>query len=209
MARSTAMPPRVLLVRLDEGQQYNLPHRHANIIASAGVLEDGRFRGASSFVYEHSEPKGVVTEPALRDLKITCAMATNMESISYGWDIEYRQPYNVDLQRAEEMVKALRIVQRKMNRIHQLIGRPATFGQYLARAAQALSVTTILIERFEHRNVGYNRLSDDQRYITSTVSSAVDTVDRLVAEYHTTYPSTYERFVRECDAADARVAAAG
>lgn len=202
MARISEMTPRVLLVRVDEGTQYNLPHRHANVVASAGVLEEGRYRGASSYIREGSEPRGVVTEPALRDLKVNAALASNMEPVSYGWSVEYREPYTVDLQRAEQMVKALRQIGRRQDKVHELIGRPATFGQYLARAAQALSVTTVLVERFEHRNAPYRSVGDEERYIRCTVSQAARVVDDLVAAWHAEYPSTRERYERDLERQD-------
>lgn len=201
MANTERPKTRVLLVRIDEGTQYNLPHRYANVFASAGVLEDGRFSGPDSWVREGSEPKRMVPMPALKDLKVAACMATNMESTSYGWDVEYRQPFTVDLETAERMLKALKQVRRGLDKTHELIGRPASFGQYLARVARTLDVAFIMVERFEYRNARYGTVSDEERYLTLSPSQAVAVVDGLIATWHQTYPSTRERYEADLAAA--------
>lgn len=54
----------------------------------------------------------------------------------YGWDIWYQDCYSVELKRAEAMVKRLRSINAKMDKLEQQFGRPATFGAYVLRVCQ-------------------------------------------------------------------------
>lgn len=59
----------------------------------------------------------------------------------YGWRTEYRQPYAVDLRRAQTMVTVLRKIDRGLERMRGQLGHPESFTAYLARVARALGVT--------------------------------------------------------------------
>jgi hypothetical protein len=56
---------------------------------------------------------------------------------TYGWD---EQPFTVDLERAEIMVKHLRKVQRRLDAMNSELGYPETFAGYVARVAKVCGV---------------------------------------------------------------------
>lgn len=70
-------------------------------------------------------------------LMVNSTSSRNMPSSpSYGWDIEYRDIYYVDLHRAEPMVRVLRRASKAMDRLNDQFGYATTFGAYVLRAAK-------------------------------------------------------------------------
>lgn len=59
----------------------------------------------------------------------------------YGYDIEYRDVIGVNLQTAEKMIKVLRSVDRKLEKIQSELGYPQSFSAYLARAGKAMGIS--------------------------------------------------------------------
>lgn len=55
----------------------------------------------------------------------------------YGWHAEFRQPFAVGLDRAEAMVKVLRKVETRLNRITAQYGQPGGFAEWAARVLSA------------------------------------------------------------------------
>lgn len=60
---------------------------------------------------------------------------------TYGWIIEYRQPFAVDLQRAELMVKTLKRISKA---VAALPIRPTTFGQWVVLTLTVLGVKEVV-----------------------------------------------------------------
>ncbi len=60
----------------------------------------------------------------------------------YGWSVVYRQPYEVNLDRAETMVKTLRKVNRHMEKLTTKFGSPQNFAEYVGRVADALGAAS-------------------------------------------------------------------
>jgi hypothetical protein len=56
----------------------------------------------------------------------------------YGWEVGYDR-HLVDLAGAEDIVKALRKVNRKMDALTRELGRPATIAQYITYVARAFA----------------------------------------------------------------------
>jgi len=73
----------------------------------------------------------------------------------YGFEIEYRDVFSVDARTAERMHKTLSTIERKMSKLADQWGRPATFGQYLLRVAAALGATRIVLPRKDARDGSY------------------------------------------------------
>ena len=83
----------------------------------------------------------------------------------YGWEVRYQSPYAVDLEKAEHMVKTLRTVHARMAATDKKLGRPTTFGQFIARVAEAIGADQFLIDEtpkrgshsgwFTHAEAGY------------------------------------------------------
>lgn len=78
-------------------------------------------------------------EDAYADLFVS-AQADRSSDEPYGWRVEYRNVYSVDATRAELMLKTLRRVNRKLDKMTAELGYPDTFAAYVARVAVALGV---------------------------------------------------------------------
>jgi hypothetical protein len=82
---------------------------------------------------------GFDSEP-LADLQVNALCDRTANADSYGWSVEYRNVFSVDLRRAAEMVKVLRKVESGLARIQTELGYPETFPAYLARVAKVLGI---------------------------------------------------------------------
>jgi hypothetical protein len=58
----------------------------------------------------------------------------------------YRDVYEVDLRRAEEMESTLRKINRALVKAEARDGDPANFGQYLMRVARALGIKDVIVK---------------------------------------------------------------
>lgn len=93
-------------------------------------------------VYDTSEglrnpPSGSFDADPLSDLQVRAQLDLASEA-PYGWHVEYRQVYSVDLAQAERMVKTLRTIERKLAKYQAELGYPESFVAYAARVAQAI-----------------------------------------------------------------------
>lgn len=59
----------------------------------------------------------------------------------YGYEVEYRDMVSIKLSTAEQMVKVLRAINRKMEKIQSELGYPQSFPEYLARAGKSMGVS--------------------------------------------------------------------
>lgn len=82
---------------------------------------------------------GFDAEP-LADLHVVAQLDRTSNGQPYGWKVEYRDVYSVDLRRADTMLKTLRKVERGLTRIQTELGYPETFPAYLARVAKVLGI---------------------------------------------------------------------
>lgn len=78
----------------------------------------------------------------------------------YGFSLEYRQVYSLDLEEAEWMVKTLRRAHRIMKNLEGQFGHPTTFGQYCQRVAHVFKVKEIYVT-----NLGYGSAYDSRKHI--------------------------------------------
>ena len=62
----------------------------------------------------------------------------------YGWEVEYKDCYSVDLRRAEQMAKTLKTIETRTAKLEEKYGRPGSFGAYVARIANAISADAIV-----------------------------------------------------------------
>lgn len=103
------------------------------VVSVVGVGEDGFLRN----LLDSSWPR----EP-MADLVITAqADRSGSSSDAYGWRVEYKQPYAVELLRAEEMVKVLRKVSRGLDKMERELGYCESFGAYVARVGKVLGMS--------------------------------------------------------------------
>ena len=62
----------------------------------------------------------------------------------YGFDYEYKDVFSVDTRRAGQMFKTLQTIEKKTAALEEKYGRPATFGAYVARIANAIGADAIV-----------------------------------------------------------------
>jgi hypothetical protein len=118
--------PRFLL----ETETLNYGHATLRLIVRPVYLaDDGSVRNYVS---------GFETEP-LADLQIN-GQADYVSDNAYGWRVEYRTPYSVDLAAAEAMTKLLKRIDRGVAKIDAQLGRAESFGAYVLRVAAVLKV---------------------------------------------------------------------
>jgi hypothetical protein len=99
-------------------------------------MEDGSVRNPRPDTY--SNPAA-----GFADLAVTAQQdhGSTADGLPYGWSVEYRDVYSVNLERAEVMVKQLRKVNKGLADIEANLGYAETFGSYLARVGQVLRVS--------------------------------------------------------------------
>jgi hypothetical protein len=59
----------------------------------------------------------------------------------YGFDLGYDSPHRVELRELETMVKGLRCITRKMDKLAERFGRPTDLGTFCAHVADAIGCT--------------------------------------------------------------------
>lgn len=72
-----------------------------------------------------------------------CVRALYDEDLGwFGWSVAYREPIEVDVERAATMLKILRKVKASMERAEREFGHPESFPAFAMRAVRALGATT-------------------------------------------------------------------
>lgn len=88
-----------------------------------------------AYPYHPSDP----VFPAYDGLVITGQANTDDKGRDfYGWSVEYRNVFSVNLARAQSMVSLLRKVERHLEKLAKVYGSPTTFAEYVGRVADAL-----------------------------------------------------------------------
>lgn len=91
----------------------------------------------------------------------------------YGWDIDYRNVYSIDARKARLMAETLATIEKRMAKIEDKYGRPATFGAYLLRVADAIGATRFVVPVRNHGASSYRGREHTIRDL-STGGSIVD-----------------------------------
>jgi hypothetical protein len=132
------------------------------------LYEDGKIRNYSDHAWPREEP--------LADFRITCQLDPGGHE-PYGFRAEYRDCYSVDLQRAEEMVKLLRKIDRELRKMSEAEGPPETFSAYVVRVARVLKV-----KRYGWTS-DKRSMYDDNTYHWSNAEGLVYHVNGLINEH--------------------------
>jgi hypothetical protein len=101
----------------------------------------------------------------------------NLDKVSegvrtYGWELEYRAPFAVDLRRAEQMVKTLRRIAKADA---SLPIRATTFGQWVVLICRALGVKTLVVAKSD----GGWSYSENQHHI-GDITDAQSRIDNAI-----------------------------
>jgi hypothetical protein len=111
------------------------------------------------------------------DLMIDClGNEEHKEQGVYSWSVGYRSPYDVDLRRAEIMVKTLRAIERKMDRIKSSLGPPESFGAFVGRAAAVIGAQRFVFLRGKSRGWSY----DDSKHSIQEVEIGIFKVNEMI-----------------------------
>jgi hypothetical protein len=93
---------------------------------------------------------------------------------SYGWRVEYGDVCTVDEREAEQMLKALRRINRGVDKLRDQFGSPATFGAYVLRVAKAMGVKRLV----------FPSVHEENEVRTLIPQSAQEVLDEWIAAYH-------------------------
>lgn len=94
----------------------------------------------------------------------------------YGWDYEYKDCYSVDTRRAGEMYKTLQAIEKRTAALEAKYGRPATFGAYVARIANAIGADTIVF--VETPDTGWHNKNGHRLYNLGDGAGRIDGIVR-------------------------------
>jgi hypothetical protein len=94
----------------------------------------------------------------------------------YGFGVSFRDMYEVDLERAENMAHILQLVKKGLDSYEKEYGWPATFGIYVTVIAKAVGIDWFLFSRepTEYNDSPFS--VDDRRY-------GMHKIDRLVSTW--------------------------
>ncbi|MFI6512892.1 hypothetical protein ACIBCT_35280 [Streptosporangium sp. NPDC050855] len=90
----------------------------------------------------------------LGNLRASCQYDVTNRSCVYGYEIEYADMTRVRTREAEVMAKALRKIDREMNKLRDAHGYPDSYGEYLAHFAAAIGCNRFAIRHREMRANG-------------------------------------------------------
>ena len=92
--------------------------------------------------------------------------------------IAYRELYSVELNDAEKMVKTLRTLHSKREKMTETEGYTTTFGQAVNRFARMIGASCVLIERTKD-----SQEQTGERFAEFQPGSAVSAVDRRIGDW--------------------------
>jgi hypothetical protein len=104
----------------------------------------------------------------------------NTERRLYGWEMEYREVFSVTAYRAERMAKTLDTITRRMQKTAQTFGAPSTFGSYLARVADGIGASAIILPSTRPTFGSTDRVF--------SLADGVYSVDRMIERWTTNAP---------------------
>jgi hypothetical protein len=95
------------------------------------INEAGEIRNFSSGSYDHSP---------LADLVISAQADSSAPVRPYGFSVEYRNIYSLDLRQAEANVKLLRKLDKGLEKLQAEFGYAETYATFVARVGKVLGV---------------------------------------------------------------------
>lgn len=111
-------------------------YAHINLLVAYVVPDKGRYNESIGYYNNYFNEKN-----KYKDLKISCQMDSRKEQ-PYAWQLGISQigSGSFNLADAEEMVKTLRPINRKLLKIVDTEGSPDTFEEYVSRIVRVLGV---------------------------------------------------------------------
>jgi hypothetical protein len=116
--------------------------------------------------------------PYYSNLRISCQgddkSRTRDREAVYGFSCEYHDIYTVDLRKAERMVKTLRAINGKLEKMNESRGYVTSFGEYVGRLAEAVGAKGIGIKREQPSQ--YNQATHDWL----TVGDGINRINSMI-----------------------------
>lgn len=132
---------------------------HAELV---GVTADRKIRNLG---HQYDETD------ALADLQVN-ALLSNDEERAWGWGVDYRQVYRVELEQAEKMVKVLRKVKRGLDKATEQFGYSPDFHSYMTRIAHILGVKHFVVQADENSRRGGMYDESQWRFLTAPAAQS-------------------------------------
>lgn len=107
--------------------------------------------------------------------------ASPPEWLTY-WRLRFEPTLGAELSELEPVIVTMRRVSRQLDKLTERYGPPATFGQYVARLADALRITTAL------RTITATGWLPDSEYATMTPADAGAWLDRAEDTFRAAHP---------------------
>jgi hypothetical protein len=98
--------------------------------------------------------------------------------VVYSEPVVFKRPYEVNLRTGRLMLKTLETVERRLAKLDEQVGRPATFGAFLARVARAVGADRFVF-LMKHHGSSYS----DNEYQFDSIADGAARVDRIAAEW--------------------------
>lgn len=106
----------------------------------------------------------------------------------YGFDVEYKDVYSVDLRRAEQMAKTLKTIETKTAALEQKYGRPGSFGAYVARIGNAIGADAIVF--IDAKDNGWHNKNGHRLYNLGDGAARIDGIVRAWIDAEMIQPTT-------------------
>jgi hypothetical protein len=166
MATNTKPELAVLISTKEDRGIANDPYLH--IQAAVVQIEDGNIRNLSTSSWDR--------HPAAQLQTSTYVYRTT----GMHWDVEYRDLYSVELGDLERMVKYLRTVTKKLDRMRDERGYSETFAEHVTRLAEAVGAKTFVWKTDPSARGGWSYDDDNYRRVgadiaRSHINNLVDT----------------------------------
>jgi hypothetical protein len=114
----------------------------------------------------------------LQNLMVTSQLDSK-STLSYGWQVRYHDVYAVDERMARHMAQTLTTIRKRMEHATAKYGRPTTYGQFVARVAQAIGATAFVRQTGEWRGSSYS----DNTHDFMDIPEGITHVDQLEATW--------------------------
>jgi hypothetical protein len=146
----------ILISTKEDNGVMNDPYLH--IQAAVVHLEEGKIRNLSTSSWDR--------HPAAQLQTSTYVYRTT----GMHWDVEYRDLYSVELGDLERMVKYLRTVTKKLDRMKDERGYAESFAEHVTRLAEAVGAKTFVWKRDPSARGGWSYDDDNYRHASADIA---------------------------------------
>jgi hypothetical protein len=134
----------------------------------------------------HDETIRNAGDDIINGLRLDCLRVSGLGSNDhtprhlFAWDVEYKDVYSVDARRAAKMAHTLKTIDARLEKHADKYGRPATFGQYVARVADAIGADAIVFVRDAETATGWH---NRDRHLILDTGAGASRIDARIREW--------------------------